>query len=618
MAGPDHPLRRRAEETPVLPGCYLFRSAVGEALYVGKARSLKARVRSYFRAKAAHPPRILRMLEEAVELEFIVTGSEVEALILENNLIKKEKPRFNVLLRDDKNFPYLKLTVADPYPRLVLVRRAREDSSQYFGPYLPASHARRTLRMAARYFKVAPCYEKLDGSRGRPCLYYHLDQCLGPCTEGLTTQEEYSGAVEHLRLFLKGKNQALLGRLRALMQEASCQQEFERAAHYRDLIRDVEKHSRKQNFARVGLEDQDYFHYHREGERAVVQVFLMRGGQVEARREFSFEQLSGEEEEQFLAFAVQQYYASAEHVPREVHVPQQVADTQLLESWLSGLRGESVRVRVPRRGVKAQFMETVHRNAQLAFRSRFQEGHGRGVEALAQLRDALDLDEAPYRIEAFDISHLQGTAVVASMVVWEGGRAHRAAYRHFKVKTVEGQDDYASMAEVVGRRYTRLVREERRMPDLILIDGGKGQLSAAHQALKESGAPPVPMAALAKREEEIFLPGRSQAIRLQRSSPALQLLQQVRDEAHRFALTYHRKVRSRARLVSELESIPGVGRARSSKLLRGLGSLKAVQAAGVDELAGLVPRAVARAIQEHFRLAAQAGPGRSSPSPECP
>jgi len=601
MAGAEHVLRGRLELAPALPGCYLFRSGAGEALYVGKALSLKTRVRSYFQAKAAHPPRILRMLQEAKGLEFIVTGSEVEALILENNLIKREKPRFNVLLRDDKNFPYLKLTMADPYPRLVLVRRAREDSSQYFGPYLPASHARRTLRMAARYFKVAPCYEKLDGTRGRPCLYYQLDQCLGPCTEGLTTQAEYSGAVEHLRLFLKGKNQALLQRLRALMQEASDLQEFERAGHYRDLIRDVEKHSRKQNFARVGLEDQDYFHYHREGERAVVQVFLMRGGQVEARREFSFERISGVEEKQFLAFAVQQYYATAEHVPREVYVPQPVADERLMEVWLSGLRRESVRIRAPRRGVKAQFMDTVHRNAQLAFRSRFQVANTQGVQALAGLRDALDLDEVPYRIEAFDISHLQGTAVVASMVVWEGGRAQRSAYRHFKVKSVEGQDDFASMAEVVGRRYRRLVKEQRRMPDLILIDGGKGQLSAAHDALKECGAPPVPMAALAKREEEIFLPGRQRSIRLQRSSPALQLLQQVRDEAHRFAVTYHRKLRSRAQLVSELESVPGVGRVRATKLLKELGSLKGVRAAAEHDLTRLVPRSVARAIGEYFR-----------------
>lgn len=605
MAGASHGLRRRLSLAPAQPGCYLFRAATGEALYVGKALSLRTRVRSYFQAKAAHPPRIRLMLEEAEELEFIVTGSEVEALILENNLIKKEKPRFNILLRDDKNFPYLKLTMADAYPRLVLVRRAREDSSQYFGPYLPASHARRTLRMAARYFKVAPCYEKLDGGRGRPCLYYHLDQCLGPCTSGLTTQQEYGDAVEHLRLFLKGKNRALLERLRVLMQEASQRQEFERAGHYRDLIRDVEKHSRKQNFARVGLEDQDYFHYYREGERAMVQVFLMREGQVEARREFSFDEIRGEEEGPFLALAVQQYYASAAHVPREVHVPLPLADTKLLEKWLSGLRGESVRIRVPRRGVKAQFMATVHRNAQLAFRSRFQAANSQGVEALARLRDALDLDEAPVRIEAFDISHLQGTAVVASMVVWEGGRAQRSAYRHFKVKTVEGQDDYASMAEVVGRRYRRLVQGQRRMPDLILIDGGKGQLSAAHRALQESGAPPVPMAALAKREEEIFLPGRSESIRLQRSSPALQLLQQIRDEAHRFAVTYHRKLRSRTLLVSELESVPGIGRVRAGKLLKGLGSLKRVRIADEDELARLVPRREARALRKYFHPVGQ-------------
>ncbi len=555
------------------------------------------------------------MLEAASEVEFILTQSEVEALILENNLIKKEQPRFNVLLRDDKNFPYLKLTVGDRFPRLVLVRRARHDASQYFGPYLPASHARRTLRMASRYFKVAPCYEKLDGSRGRPCLYYHLDQCLGPCTAGLTTEEEYSRAVEDLRLFLKGKNHALIQRLQNAMQEAAGKQEYERAAQYRDLIRDVENQSRKQNFARVGLEDQDYFHYHREGDQAVVEVFLMRGGQVQSRREFSFKELGGEDGEGFLALAVQQYYAASNDIPRQIHVPSPLEDRRLLEDWLSRQRGESVKIQVPRRGVKARFMETVRRNAELAFHSRFRAAPGQGMEALGALRDALDLEDAPYRIEAFDISHLQGTEVVASLVVWEGGKPQRSAYRRFRIKTVEGQDDFASMAEVVGRRYRRLVREERPMPDLILIDGGKGQLAAAHLALQESGAPPVAMAALAKREEELYRLGEDEPWRLERSSAALRLLQQIRDEAHRFAVTYHRRLRSKRQLASELETIRGVGRARSALLLKRLGSVERVKKAGLEELLQLVPRRVALAVREHFDLPGSPGSPGSMKGP---
>lgn len=597
--GRGHPLRHRADRAPEGPGCYLFRSA-REALYVGKARSLRQRLRSYFQGSAGHSPRILRMLAEATELDLIVTGTAVEALILENNLIKKERPRFNVLLRDDKNFPYLKLTVQDPFPRLVLVRRARTDGSLYFGPYLPASMARRTLRMASRYFKVAPCHEKLDGTRGRPCLYYHLNQCLGPCTEGLTTQEEYRRAVEDLRLFLTGRNRDLLDRLRAEMSRASERMEYERAAHYRDLTRDVERMARKQNFSRVGLEDQDYFHFHREGDQAVLELFMMRAGLVQSRHEFSFADLAGEPDPEFLAQALQQYYAEGRNIPREVYVPREIPGTALLERWLRGLRGDGVSVRVPRRGVKSWFLETVRRNAELAFQNRFRTGHTDGVESLEALREALDLEDPPQRIEGFDISQLQGSSAVASMVVWEAGRPRRSAYRHFRIRTVVGQDDFASMAEVVARRYRRLVSEGRRMPDLILIDGGKGQVGAAHEALKQSGAPPVPMAGLAKREEEIHLPGRPSPIRLDPGSPGLRLLQQVRDEAHRFAVTYHRKVRSREALASELTAIPGVGPSRASRLLRGLGSLEAVRAATEADLARHVPRSVARAVRAHF------------------
>ncbi|MGD8374966.1 MAG: excinuclease ABC subunit UvrC [Acidobacteriota bacterium] len=591
------PLAERLPELPASPGCYLFRARNRQVLYVGKAKSLRSRVRGYFQSSALHSPRIARMLQEADDLELIVTASEMEALILENSLIKKEQPRFNVLLRDDKNFPYLRLTVKDRFPRLVLVRRARNDGQLYFGPYLPASSARRTLRMASRYFKVAPCYEKLDGSRDRPCLYYHMDQCLGPCHAGLTTEEEYGRAVEDLRLFLGGRDRELLERLQAAMAAAAEREEYELAAHYRDLIRDIRRAARKQNFSSVGLEDQDYFHFHRERGESVLQVFQMRAGLVQARREFSFDSLDPDlPDDEFLAGAVGQYYAAAPEIPADVYVPLPLPGAELLGRWLGERRGGRVRLRVPRRGVRARFLDTVRSNASLAFRSRFRSGHTSGVRALEALREALDLEEAPYRIEGFDVSHMQGAFLVASVVVWVGGRAQRGEYRRFRVRTVEGQDDFASMAEVVLRRYRRQIREGRAMPDLVLVDGGKGQLAAAGRALLESGAPPTPIVSLAKREEAIFVPGRAEPIRLPRSSAALRLLQQVRDEAHRFAVSYHRNTRSRVAVSSALLSVPGVGPARARRLLRELGSLEGVRAASEAELSKVVPAGVARAV----------------------
>jgi len=596
----EHPLVERASALPDRPGCYLFRGATGDLLYVGKARSLVKRVRSYFQEGAARPPRLVQMLVEAKGLEVIVTGSEVEALILENSLIKNHRPRFNVLLRDDKNLPYLKLTVHDEFPRLVLVRQARDDGHLYFGPYLPASAARRTLRMASRYFQVAPCYEPLDGKRGRPCLYYHMNQCLGPCTDGLTTPQRYRQAVEELRLFLEGKDHDLQERLRLSMWEASERDDFELAAHYRDLIRDMEAMSRKQNFARVGLEDQDYFHYHRDGEEGILQLFQTRGGQVVGRREFSFAGSGSEPDAVFLGQALQQYYENEREVPAEVYVPLDLADRPLIESWLSERRRGRVSVRVPRRGVKAAFLTTVRTNAELAFRTRFRSPVTSGVAALETLREALDLDEPPTRIEGFDISHLQGTHVVASMVVWLGGRPRKGEYRRFKVRTVEGQDDFASLAEVVERRYRRRLAEGAPLPDLLLIDGGRGQLAAAHRGLIASGSPPIPMAALAKREEELFLLGREEPLRLPPASPALRLLQQIRDESHRFAVGYHRQLRSKQAVRSTLVEIPGVGPKSVVKLLRAFGSVRELRKAEESQMAEHVAPRIARAVRAYF------------------
>jgi len=594
MPGPRETLASIVRDLPQHPGVYLFSDGQGRILYIGKARSLRDRTRSYLQDPAGLSPKIARMVEEARALDVILTDSEIEALILENNLVKKEQPRYNTLLRDDKNFPYLKMTIRDAYPRVVLVRKAQLDGALYFGPYLPASYAHRALKMVARFFRVAICHERLDGSRPRPCLYYQLDQCLGPCA-GLADPDGYARAVQDARLFLEGRNHDLLASLREKMRESSEEQRYEQAAHYRDLIRTVESFAQRQNIASVGLEEQDYFHLHREGEKALLQVFCMRRGLVQSRREFSFESVQ-EPDDQFLGSALQRYYgADGADVPAEIYVPFEPAEAELITRWLS-----PARIRIPQRGVKARFLELVRKNAKLAFESRFRSPHSFGVEILEALQEALGLAETPYRIECFDISHFQGAQTVASMVVWEGGRSKRSDYRRFKVRTVEGVDDFASMKEVVGRRYARVLKEGKNLPDLILIDGGKGQLGSALEALRELEITSVPVAALAKKEELLFLPGRSDPVAIDRHSPILHLVQRVRDEAHRFAVAYHRDLRRRSTIASTLTGIPGVGAATARKLLKAFGSVKAISTAPREEVEKVAGRKVAEAVARHL------------------
>ncbi|HET6374128.1 MAG TPA: excinuclease ABC subunit UvrC [Candidatus Polarisedimenticolia bacterium] len=588
----------RARTLPERPGVYLFKDAGGAILYIGKARSLRDRVRSYF-SHGDLAPKISRMVAEAADLEVILTNSEVEALILENNLVKREQPRYNTMLRDDKNFPYLKMTIQDSFPRVVVVRKAQLDGSLYFGPYLPASYAHRALKMVARFFQVAICHERLDGTRPRPCLYYQLDQCMGPCA-GLAEKDMYGRAVQDARLFLEGKSHELVESLKGKMSLAAERQEYENAAHYRDLIRMVASFSQRQNIASVGLEEQDYFHMHREGERAALQVFSMRRGLVQSRREFTFD-AAQEDDARFLSSLIQLYYAEGSDLPERIYVPCEPADQELLEQWLAQQAGRVVSIRVPRRGVKAVFLDLVRKNAKLAFESRFRSPHTFGVEILDALQEALGLPETPYRIECFDISHIQGADTVASMVVWEGGRARRSDYRKFKVKTVAGVDDFASMREVVGRRYARLLKEGKNLPDLILIDGGKGQLSSAVEALSALGVASVPIAALAKKEELLFVPGRAEPIALDHHSPILHLVQRVRDEAHRFAVAYHRSLRRKRTIASSLSEIPGVGETSARKLLKRFGSLEGIRSAGAEQINEVVGRRIAQAVMRHLR-----------------
>jgi excinuclease ABC subunit C len=596
-------LLEKLEALPDRPGVYLYRNGAGEILYVGKARSLRSRVRSYFQPSAQHPPRIARLVEEIADLEFIVTDTELEALVLEANLIKREKPPYNVILRDDKNFPYLKLSLEDEYPRVSLVRQPKLDGNLYVGPCLPASVAWRSMRLVQRYFRVATCKEVFDGKR-RPCLYYHLDQCLAPCA-GKTTPEEYGRAVRDGRLFLEGRHRELESSLEAQMRAASERQEYEKAARYRDTLAVVRRLRERQQFLSVGLEEQDYFAHHAEGTDIALELFQMREGKVQGRREFTFEGIEFEPAS-FYASVLGQYYAESEPPP-EVYVPNLPAEADLLERWLSERRGGRVHIKVPERGVKRKFLELVRKNAALAFEARFRAAHRHGVEVLEQLASLAGLEEPPYRIECFDISNLQGTDSVASLVVWEGGRPKKSDYRAFTIRTVKGPDDFASIAEAVTRRYRRLLAEGRRLPDLVLLDGGAGQLGAAVRALAAEGLPTLPMLALAKREEEIYLEGRSGPVRLDRSSPVLHLLQRMRDEAHRFAVAQHRKKRSRRTIRTALLDVPGVGPARARKLLREFGSLEEVSRAPTEALARVVGRRAAEAI------ASSLGPGRKGP-----
>src|SRR6266850_5296023 len=597
---PQSPARLKLDDLPDAPGVYLYRDRRGRVIYVGKARSLRSRVRSYFQeSSAGQEPKTDALLDEIHDLEYIVTRTEVEALILENNLIKKDRPRFNIRLRDDKNFPYLKMTTNERFPRVVLVRRARLDGNAYFGPYVPASTARRSIQIVARHFKVATCYlEDMDGTRPRPCLLYQLNQCLGPCA-GLVQEQEYSQAVEDARLFLEGRNKDLLKSLKEKMQRASADERFEAAAHYRDLVKSLTTASEKQRIASVGLEEEDYVAFHRERDIASVQVFQMRAGQVQGRREFSFEGIR-EEDAEFLATCLTRYYESVDFIPKTICVPAEPASRDVLEEWLSGRKGSEVRILAPQRGARRRLLETAARNARISFEAMFRAPHTHGVEILEGLQEALGLDEPPHRIECFDISHIQGADQVASLVVWEAGRPKRSDYRRFRIKTVEGSDDFAAMAEVVGRRYARLLREGKSMPDLVLIDGGKGQLGSAIAILERLGVGHLQVAAIAKREEEIFLDGRGEPVRIPHDSPILHLVQRIRDEAHRFAVTYHRKVRSKRTFASELTRIEGVGPRRARLLLRRFGSLQGVREAPLDSLAEAVGQGLAERIKIHL------------------
>jgi excinuclease ABC subunit C len=582
-------VEERIRALPDRPGIYVFRDAAGDALYVGKAKSLRKRAFHYVGPQ--DDARLQMMVEEAAELEFVAADTEAEALLLENQWIKHARPRYNIRLRDDKTYPYLKLTVAEEWPRLVFTRRIGDDGAAYFGPFLPGGLARRAIKLVQKLFKVRVCRIPIDGSLPRPCLYYDMHRCLGPCVAGLTTWEEYRGAVDQARLFLAGRHEELARGLRREMEGAAEALAFERAAQLRDLLADVEEVQGRQKLASVRGEDVDVYGFHVAGGNAAVVVLVMRGGQVLDRRELFWEGEGAIDPARLLAELLPQVYDTTTFIPKEIHLPLPVEGVEALEEWLSERKGERVYVRFPARGEKAQRIELAKHNAQLAHRRRFrgQAVVSPGAEALAT---QLGLAEPPQRIEGFDISHFQGGETVASMVVWEAGKMRKSDYRTFNVRDLTGPDDPASIAQAVERRYKRVLKEVGAMPDLVLIDGGRTQLNAALHALAKLGVEETPVVALAKREEEIYLPAAPVPLRLPRKDAGLQLLQQVRDEAHRFAVSRHRRRRDKRTLVSRLDQLQGIGPGRRKLLLQRFGSFTGVLAASREELQASVGRAM--------------------------
>ena len=596
-------LKDKVENLPNSPGVYLYRDSTGKIIYVGKARSLRNRVRSYFQESRPLDPKTERLVSEAADVECIVTDSEVEALILESTLVKKNQPRYNVNLKDDKSFPYLKLTVNEPCPRIFITRRVKRDGALYFGPFLPASYARQTIKLINKYFKLRTCNLEIDGTLPRPCLDYQMKRCLGPCVSGLCGREEYGRAVEDVRLLLSGKNDELVRQLEHRMNEASEQLRYEAAALYRDWIAMVRDMSERQKMILAGQDDSDLFGYCHEGSRLALQVFAMRGGRIVGRREFYWEDLLSFEPSEFFSASLKQYYLQDTFIPGEIYIPADIEDADLLESWLSERKGRRVHVRSPKRGLKSGLLDLVMRNARMSYETRFRVLRPKGAELLGPLQEMLRLEMLPRRIETFDVSHVQGADTVASMVACENGEMKRSAYRKFRIESVKGPDDFAAMREAVHRHYENVLEEdEGSLPDLVLIDGGKGQLSAAAAALEDLGLERMPIAAIAKKEEIIFLKGREEEpIRLPGESPLLHLFQTMRDEAHRFAVTYHRKRRELRDFDSELLEIPGIGEVRRKVLLRAFGSLERVRSANFEELAPYVGPKVAEKIIEYFR-----------------
>jgi excinuclease ABC subunit C len=617
--------REKAALLPESPGVYLFKDAGDTILYVGKARSLRSRVRSYFLESRWMDAKTGSLAREIADLETILVGNEREALALEHNLIKQYRPKFNVLLRDDKTYPYIKFTAAEKYPRVYFTRRIRKDGSLYFGPYFPSSLARRILHFIHKRFLVPSCTVDLTRNHPRPCLQYYIKRCLGPCVSGLTTDERYAEATRDVRLFLEGRRHDLIKSLEERMAVAAEKELYEQAASYRDLLRTLEDIEERQRIASAQGDDTDVLAYYAEPPLVAADLFHLRGGRVVDRREFYWEELEEFDPQEFVPSLLKQLYLEAEYLPKAIHVPVDFEDRELLEAALTERAGHKVEIFTPQRGSKRAFLDLVESNAKHSFEQRFRVLKPTSKAIGEALQNALLLPEEPKRIESFDISHTQGTDTVASMVVWEHGRMKKSDYRKFIIRGEEASsekekspfpqigagangalrwqnDDFASMREAVTRRYRRLQEEQKPMPSLILIDGGIGQLHAAAHALESLQIINQPIASIAKKEEILYVLGQEdEPVVLDHHSPVLHLIQQIRDETHRFGVTFHRQRRGKRQTTTALNEIPGVGPRTAQKLLKEFGSVANIRRAGIEDLSKCISRKSAEKILESLK-----------------
>jgi len=609
-------LLEQLNNLPAKPGVYLMKDAAGQVIYVGKALVLRNRVRSYFHASAEHDAKMRAMVAEVAAVEFIVTGSELEALILEANLIKKHHPRYNVRLKDDKRYPYIKITWQDDFPTVTTVRRIEQDGARYYGPFTASWAVNETLDLLRKSFPYLTCNRDITGRDTRACLYYHIGRCLGPCI-GAVSREEYRLMIDQICRFLEGHSEEVVAELKLRMRAAAERLDFEEAARYRDRIEAITRIVEKQRVVSTTLVDQDVIAFARADGDACVQVFFIRRGKLIGREYYVLEGASEANDAEIVTAFVKQFYDQAAYVPPEILLPERVTEARIIEKWLRAKRGGQVVLRVPQRGEKRGLVQLATENAVetlASLRAQWQVDAGRTAQALAELQEALALPQPPTRMECYDISNIQGTAATGSMVVFVKGVPRKSDYRRFRVQAVEGADDYAMMREVLRRRFRRYrdaVSEPPAaaisgydpfslLPDLLVVDGGKGQLNVAVEVLSEFGLTNrVSVAALAKEQEELFIPTRPDGILLPRGSQSLFLIQRLRDEAHRFAVTYHRTLRDKTSLVSQLEAIPGIGPKRRKALLKHFGSVERIRQATVDELAAVpgMTRAAAEQVK---------------------
>jgi excinuclease ABC subunit C len=610
-------LEDKLARLPDRPGVYMYKDAKAQVVYVGKAASLRGRVRSYFQESRPRDAKTDALVRQITDLEYIVTDNELEALMLEANLVRRHRPRYNIILRDDKHYPFLRLTTNEEFPRLLVARRVQNDGATYYGPFYPATAMRETLRLTRQLFPLRTCSIDIDGRLERPCIQYAIHRCNAPCT-GWETREGYAKTVHDVRQFLEGKDDDLARTLTADMERAAEEMKFERAAVLRDQIQSLNKVRERQKIISTEEVDQDVLGVVRQGNEACVELFFVRRGRLVGQEAFFFDKVSGWSDGDILAAFIKQFYAKSVIPAPEVLLSEDIPETELVTEWLSGLAKRRVQVTAPQRGARRQFVAMAEANAAIALQNHLLSRDNRQQLVLEELQRALNLPGLPNRIEGYDISNIQGTEQVGSMVVWENGAMKKDDYKRFKIRTVEGADDFASHREVLQRRFGRALEQGTVLPDLVLIDGGRGQLNVGLTVLQELGLDYIPVIALAKQEEEVYVGDSPQPLLLDPTSPALHTLQKIRDEAHRFAITYHKKLRTRRTIQSVLDAIPGVGPTLRTSLLKTLGSARRVREASVAELAAVpkVTPKMAQRIYEHFHPTVEEGVPVVTPEPQ--